>query len=454
MIPVVVQARSFGRRAEGGGYGESSAAPPSGSQRSDVTAGAIPHHPHRRYLLAPDETTRRAPRIPRPLSIPFPPPPETQLSRIFVRSAALLAIPVLLAAPLAAQQYPAEPGDGVADMAGIIDPAAADSLRAILASLRADPGVEVRVLTVKNIARYGTGDATPEAFATAVYNDWKLGYGQAQDGVLVMVSVEDRFARIELGDGVPAHQDARMQAIMDERMVPRFRDGDYAAGVMDGVRAIAGSFRDPAFATPPAATGTPRTAYDAPATGTPDTGGVTAGVMGLLVLVAGGFGAAHYFRYRKRNCRECGAPMQLLEEDADDVYLESGRQMEEVLGSVDYDVWKCTGCGNHTVRPYESHLSGKRDCPSCRYTTVVVTRTVLERATYDRSGRERVEKDCRHCGWRDEDVVTLPRLQRPSTSSRSLSGSGSSSGGGWSGGGGGGGGGGGSSSGRGASGRW
>ncbi|HEX2081347.1 MAG TPA: TPM domain-containing protein [Longimicrobium sp.] len=377
----------------------------------------------------------------------------TMIQRL--RSAALpFVLALLTAAPLAAQ-YPAEPGSGIADMAGIIAPAAADSLRAILDSLRTNPGVEVRVLTVRNIARYETGDPTPEAFATAVYNEWKLGYGQAQDGVLVMVSVEDRFARIELGDGVPAHQDARMQAIMDERMVPRFRDGDYTAGVMDGVRAIAGSFRDPAFATAPPAAGygTPQTAYGAPSAGTGDNEEVIAGVVGLVILVGAGIGVSSYLRYRKRNCRECGAPMRMLDEGADDVYLDSGRQLEEVLGSVDHDVWKCTGCGHHTVRPYESMLSGKRNCPSCGYRTVIVTTTVLERATYDHAGRERVEKDCRHCGWRDEDVVVLPRLQRPSSTRRSLSGGGSSSGGGWTGGGGGRSSGG-SSSGRGASGRW
>lgn len=391
------------------------------------------------------------------------------MTRFLVRFAALPLLAILFATTrLAAQQYPAEPGNGVADMAGIIDPANADSLRAILGSLRTDPGVEVRVLTVKNIARYGTGDPTPEAFATAVYNDWKLGYGQAQDGVLVLVSVDDRFARIELGDGVPAHQDARMQAVMDEQMVPHFRESDYEAGIMAGVRAIAASFREPGFATPADGYGGPRSAYDArPAYGAPPggpDGGGAAGavVLTLTVLGAAGLAGASYMRHRKRNCANCGLQMRRLEENEDDVYLDSGRRLEEVLGSVDYDVWHCGGCGNHQVLSYGSILSSKQTCPSCRYKTVGVSKTVLERPTYDRSGRERVEKDCQHCGWRDEDIVHLPRLQRPSsTSSRSFSSSGGrSSGSGWSGGGGGGGssggggGGGGSSSGRGASGRW
>ncbi|HEX6368070.1 MAG TPA: TPM domain-containing protein [Longimicrobium sp.] len=394
------------------------------------------------------------------------------MNRILVRFAGLPILAAVFATvPLAAQQYPAEPGDGVADMAGIIPPAAADSLRGILARLRADAGVEVRVLTVRNIARYETGDATPEAFATGVYNDWKLGYGVQQDGVLVMVSVDDRFARIELGDNVPAHHDARMQRIMDEQMVPRLRQGDYGGGVMDGVRAIDEAFRNPVDAALPRPRGgtpgepLPDFVYDDPPAGSGNSQGLGAVMVGLIVLAVSWIVGSSYLRNRKRSCAHCGQPMQRLDESADDVFLDSGRRKEEVLGSVDYDVWQCTGCSAHTVLPYGSMLASHKKCPSCGYRTLATQTSVLERATYDSSGRERVRKDCRHCGWRDEDVVVLPRLVRHESSSRSLSSSGSgssgggssSSGGGWSGGSGGGnggGGGGGSSSGRGASGRW
>lgn len=376
-----------------------------------------------------------------------------------IRIPVRLAVPAfalaLAAAPAAAQQYPAEPGTGVADMAGIITPTEADSIRAVLTALRADPGVEVRVLTVKDIARYGTSDPTPESFATSVYNEWKLGYGQAQDGVLVMVSVDDRFARIELGDNVPAHQDARMQAIMDQRMLPRLRENDYSGGVLDAVAAIAQSFRDStAFAAAPQPVGgfsDPQPAYDV-GDGQPDGGGaVGVIILTLTGLGAAGLGGAAYNRNRKRKCTTCGLKMQRLDETDDNVYLDSGRRMEEVLGSVDYDVWKCDGCGNHQVLPYGSFLSSMSRCPGCSYKTVVVTKTVLEQPTYTSEGRQQINQRCKHCSWVDEDIVTVPRLQRSTSSSRSYSSSGrGSSGGGWSGGGGGGG----SSSGRGASGRW
>jgi uncharacterized protein len=145
--------------------------------------------------------------------------------------------------------------------------------------------------------------------------------------------------------------------------------------------------------------------------------------------------------------------MTRLDEVSDDVYLDSGQKTEEFLGSVNYDVWKCGSCGGHTLLGHSSWFSGKSRCPSCRYETVVSTRNVLRHATYDHSGEEEVLRDCRHCGFHDQNVVYLPRKTRPSddsSSSSSYSSSGSSSSSSSSSGGGGGG----YSSGGGASGSW
>ena len=134
--------------------------------------------------------------------------------------------------------------------------------------------------------------------------------------------------------------------------------------------------------------------------------------------------------------------------------------MEEVLGSVNYDVWHCAGCGHHAVERNPRMFTRKEKCPQCGYKTVTVTHTVLQQPTYTSGGTQQVRKACAHCEWEDVDVVNLPKMQRPSSGSgrRSFGGGGWSSGGGSSRGGGGGGGGGGSrgghSSGRGSSGRW
>jgi uncharacterized membrane protein YgcG len=373
----------------------------------------------------------------------------------------LVALTVLAASPATAQPYPDEPGDGIADLAGVLTPADADSVRAVLGRMRTGPGVEVAVLTVRNVAAYRA--ASGEAFATGVYNHWRLGYGQRNDGVLVLLSLDDRFTRIELGDGVPADQDARMRAIVDGVMVPRFRQGDLSGGLRDGVLAIATAFNTPppASATPPtSAPPAPRTepvVWPEPRTDDAFDSELKLSERALLlILLVGallaGVGMRIYLRTRKAVCGRCGDGMLRLSEEADDVYLDSGRRLEEVLGSMNYVVWHCARCGNHAVAR-DPRLSTRDRCKECGYRTVGVRRSVVQQPTYDSSGSEQVETKCAHCGWTDVDVIHLPRKQRPRPSTGKkeslletfLTGGGSS---------GGGGGGGGSSSGRGSSGRW
>lgn len=405
------------------------------------------------------------------------------IRRSFASILLLLGVLALGAAPAGAQRYPDEPGDGVGDLANVLTPADADTIRKVLYALRQQPGIEVRLLTVQNITSFGTGHATPEAFATALYNEWKLGLAQNHDGVLVLLSVDDRFTRIELGDNAPPHLDAASRAIIDQQMVPRFRSGDMSGGLREGVLALAASLGGLPSAAPQAQSQPqpqPQPVYgqtEQPAPGQTEQPvfertelpvrssdpPISAGIL-LLTIVLGG--AAAFLGIRaltsRRKCTQCGGELHKLDEESDDVYLDSGRRVEEVLGSVNYNVWHCAGCGHHDVQRDPAMFTRKEQCPQCKYRTVTVTRTTVQKPTYASSGSQRVEKTCGNCSWRDEDIVNLPRKQRPTTHRRSSFGSFGSRGGGGRGGGGGGSWGGGSSSGssgghssgRGSSGRW
>jgi uncharacterized protein len=109
------------------------------------------------------------------------------------------------------------------------------------------------------------------------------------------------------------------------------------------------------------------------------------------------------------------------------VYLDSGQKLEELLSSIDYDVWKCGTCGSHTLLPYPRLISSASQCPSCRYRTVLTTTNVLQHATYESGGSKEVLRGCRHCGFHDRQVVHLPQLTRPSDSDSSWSSSSDSS---------------------------
>jgi uncharacterized membrane protein YgcG len=209
---------------------------------------------------------------------------------------------------------------------------------------------------------------------------------------------------------------------VDAVMVPRFRAGDLSGGLREGVRGLADAFRTPASVASsdaPAQRVEPLTqpvvrtdnpTYDRYNNELELSAGALMAILLGGVLLAG-VGMWIYLRTVKQRCTQCGGEMARLPEDADDVHLDSGRRLEEVLGSVNHHVWHCAGCGSHSV-VREPLLSRRDRCAECGYRTVGTTRTVVQEPTYDAAGSEQVERKCAHCGWADVDVLHLPRRKR------------------------------------------
>ena len=130
--------------------------------------------------------------------------------------------------------------------------------------------------------------------------------------------------------------------------------------------------------------------------------------------------------------------MVRLTEAEDNALLEKEQQVEERIGSVDYDVWKCSECSYHFTLRYPRWVTNYAKCPQCRNRTKFSTEKVIERASTTSAGTARVEERCAFCRFRREYTKVVPRVQSSSSASggSSRSGSGSSFGGGRSGGGG------------------
>jgi uncharacterized protein len=160
-----------------------------------------------------------------------------------------------LAAPargLAPEEVPSPlPESWVVDLTGTLPPDALDALNREAARVHADGLGELAVVVIP-----ATDDGDTLGFALRLFDHWGVGDAAKSDGVLLFLSVGDRAAEIVLGEGV---DDRRRQAasdrIMQTLMVPRFRRGDLAGGLVDGARAISGELlltpeRTPGAETP------------------------------------------------------------------------------------------------------------------------------------------------------------------------------------------------------------
>ena len=92
-------------------------------------------------------------------------------------------------------------------------------------------GSQIAVLIVPT-----TQPETIEQFSIRVAEAWKIGRKKVDDGAILVVAKNDRHLRIEVGYGLEGVlTDVVSRRIIDEAITPRFRSGDFAAGISAGV---------------------------------------------------------------------------------------------------------------------------------------------------------------------------------------------------------------------------
>ena len=84
-----------------------------------------------------------------------------------------------------------------------------------------------------------TGDETIEQYATRVFDSWKPGDKNRDDGVLLLVAWQDHSVRIEIGYGLEGViTDAQSGQIIRKSIIPAFKNGDLAGGLQKGISDI------------------------------------------------------------------------------------------------------------------------------------------------------------------------------------------------------------------------
>ena len=148
---------------------------------------------------------------------------------------ALALVALLSGAAARAAEFPAPVGR-VNDFAALLTPAQRRSLESQLNDLERATSAEVAVVTVRSLDGRGV-----EEYATALFTQWGIGKKDADNGVLILVAVDDRAMRIEVGYGLEGVlPDGLAGAVIRETFLPRFRDNDYRTGVLEGTARVAG----------------------------------------------------------------------------------------------------------------------------------------------------------------------------------------------------------------------
>lgn len=149
-----------------------------------------------------------------------------------------LALILLLVSAWSAQAQtplPALKGP-VNDFAGVIDAASAAELDRVIRALQQASGDVLVVATVNTLAPYGS----IEEYALRMFEQAGIGTAVADNGALILVAVQDRKVRIEVGYGLEEFiTDGYAGDTIRTYLLPAFREGNYGAGLVEATNVLA-----------------------------------------------------------------------------------------------------------------------------------------------------------------------------------------------------------------------
>lgn len=358
---------------------------------------------------------------------------------------------------------PSPRGEGiigyVSDPKDYLDFTAEQRINELLYELEQKSSVEVAVVMLPSIS-----GEVPKSFATDLFNTWKIGKADTDNGLLILTVMDQRRTEFEVGYGLePILSDIVCYRIGVNEIVPSFKQGAYGQGIENAVLRVKEFLENPA-------------AID-------EVYGYSVVhdeepfewvwyhfalmVYGLLCVVFGFwyFGQAFdiqlskddfydkYHRldklkfdciqflfplpmlffskmakkrlekYRKapRYSKVNGQLLLLKDEWRENAFLEEAQILEEKLNSVRYDVWVTEDESDVMLLEYEGPNGRKySDCKQCSYKTFGKKKsTVTKRPSYVSKGLRTDHYECKNCNYREKKEVVLDEISRPSESSSS-----------------------------------
>lgn len=154
----------------------------------------------------------------------------------FKYSSILLGVTCLLLCAFAAQalEIPAPTGYRVNDFASLLSPEAKSRLESKLRTFEKETTTQIVVTTFPSLE-----DESLEDFTNRLFEAWKIGQKNNNNGVLLSIFVKERKVRIEVGYGLEGVlTDALSSRIIRNELVPEFRAGNPEQGIEKAVDAI------------------------------------------------------------------------------------------------------------------------------------------------------------------------------------------------------------------------
>jgi uncharacterized protein len=132
------------------------------------------------------------------------------------------------AQPLPPSDLPDKPSSWVNDYAGVLTVTEQATLDRMLADLQQRSSNQIFIAIFNQLPE----NYYLEDFAVKLYDKWKPGLSNEDNGILLVIFINDRKVRFEIGYGLEdVVTDAQSATLIRDHLAPEFRQGNYYAGI-------------------------------------------------------------------------------------------------------------------------------------------------------------------------------------------------------------------------------
>ena len=145
-----------------------------------------------------------------------------------------LGLFIIFSHTLYAEDFPQRASTLVTDFTGTLGEGEKSSLERKLVAFNDSTSTQIAVVLMRSTGNYEIAD-----YSVQLFNQWKIGQASKNNGILILVAVDDHKVWITTGYGIEGVlPDALCRRIIEQDIVPAFRRGDYYAGLEEGTNSI------------------------------------------------------------------------------------------------------------------------------------------------------------------------------------------------------------------------
>lgn len=338
----------------------------------------------------------------------------------------------------------------VSDPDGYLSNDAKNRVNQYMRALMDSTSAEAAIVLVESV-----GDTDIDSFAQQLFDKWKIGKSDKDNGLLLIFVMDQRKARIHTGYGLEGIiPDITAKNIINNDIIPHMKNGDIDNAIVSASKHIyqictnpenkdeiwSGQKNDNITDNSSSELKTimimivllsfifsltiffnnisklkGKTNYQKA-----EIMGHNLWVLAITSILSAFLGTiffivsiilSKYFRNKPIKCANCNSNMTKLSEEEDNQYLTPSQDREERLKSVDYDVWLCPKCGETEIFPFKSKTTTYQKCPYCNtYASTHVLDRIIKKPTTTIVGIGVHIYECQYCRNRHEIKYEIPKI--------------------------------------------